>query len=213
MLAAGRPELTSNATIDTFEVQVRRPPSPLDRVVDAASRGPESFMRLASLLPRITTLLDSAELLLTRVDALITRLELCETRVQTVIENVSSSERAAREVITAAAQIEQRARSLLDSSEPAVTKALKTVSYAGDRFGSDQVDAVVAYLDFLPLLQALDREVVPMIGTMQTVAPDLTELLAVSRALNELMGSLPGLGRAKKRIDEDLARETGDGDG
>jgi hypothetical protein len=39
------------------------------------------------------------------------------------------------------------------------------------------------------------------------VAPDLHDLLEVSRELNEMLAGLPGLGRIKKRIDEEQAEE------
>jgi hypothetical protein len=39
------------------------------------------------------------------------------------------------------------------------------------------------------------------------VGPDLHELLFVSRELNEMLGSLPGMGRIKKRVEEEQAEE------
>lgn len=128
-------------------------PAPLasiGRLVDAASRGPESVVRAAGLLPRVTQLLDAVERLLARADDVVTRLDATAHHLDAVIG---------------------RAEALIVPLDPALGEALGTVA-------------------------ALD-----------SVAPDLTELLVVSRALNELMGSLPGLGRAKKRVDEELARE------
>jgi hypothetical protein len=40
------------------------------------------------------------------------------------------------------------------------------------------------------------------------VAPDLHELLNVSRELNEILGKIPGIGRLKKRVEEDDDIET-----
>ena len=181
------------------------PANPLERVREAAAAGPQSLVRAAGLLPRIVALLDTAEQLLTHAQALLSRLEQSELRIERVVGRVAASERAAREVIEATASTQHRADDVLGAYEPVLWESLKTVSYASSRFGTAQVDAAVAYLEFLPLLQAVDRDVLPLMTKLETVAPDLTELLAVSRALNELIGSVPGLGRAKKRVDEQLA--------
>ena len=189
------------------------PPNPFRRVVDAATRGPESLLRLADVAPRVVALLDTAERAMARVVVLLARLEQDEERIQQVVSSVAGSERAARRVIDAVAATEQRVDDLVESYAPALRSMSDTVDYASTRFGPQQVDELVAYLGFLPMLRTIDREVVPMMQTLTSVAPDLTELLAVSRALNELMGSLPGLGRAKKRVDEELAREQDRPDG
>ena len=65
----------------------------------------------------------------------------------------------------------------------------------------------MACLAAAPLLDRIERDVLPTMQTFTTLAPDVTELLAVSKALNEMMGSVPGLGRAKKRIDHELAQD------
>jgi hypothetical protein len=39
------------------------------------------------------------------------------------------------------------------------------------------------------------------------VAPDLHDLLDVSRELNDMLAGLPGIGRIKKRIDEEQAEQ------
>ena len=191
---------------------MRVPANPLSRAADVAAQGPDLARRMTALLPRAVGLLDSAERIITRVEALLDRLEGCEVRVEAVIGQVASTERAARRVVDETAALEDRAQRLFDGYEPVVDGWLRTAAHASERIGPDQVDAMVAYLEFLPMLQTIDRDVVPMMSTLQSVAPDLTELLAVSRGLNELMGSVPGLGRAKRRVDEQLANDGDDAD-
>ena len=43
---------------------------------------------------------------------------------------------------------------------------------------------------------------IPVLHTLTSVAPDLHDLLDVSRELNEMLAKLPGMGRIKKRVDE-----------
>ena len=81
--------------------------------------------------------------------------------------------------------------------QPVLTRLAETTSPA-------EVDAAVALVDTLPaLVQRMHRDVLPVLDSLESVAPDLHELLDVSRQLNEILGSVPGLGRAKKRVEEE----------
>ena len=51
----------------------------------------------------------------------------------------------------------------------------------------------------------LERDILPVMTTLGTVSPDLHDLLDVSRELNEMLAKMPGMGRIKKRIDEQQA--------
>jgi hypothetical protein len=57
---------------------------------------------------------------------------------------------------------------------------------------------VVQVVNMLPeVVVSLREDVLPILNTLDTVAPDVRELLVVSRELNEMLGAIPGLGRAK----------------
>jgi len=67
-----------------------------------------------------------------------------------------------------------------------------------------EVDAMVALVDQLPLVAAkLETDVIPIMHTLTSAAPDLHALLDVSRELNELIGKVPGLGRIKRKVEEE----------
>ena len=60
-----------------------------------------------------------------------------------------------------------------------------------------------------PLLaRKLETDVIPILQTLTSVAPDLHDLLDVSRELNEMLAKLPGMGRLKKRVDEEQGLDT-----
>jgi hypothetical protein len=62
---------------------------------------------------------------------------------------------------------------------------------------------MVAMIDQLPLLAAkIETDVIPVLNTLTSVAPDLHDLLDVSRELNLMLARLPGMGRVKRRVDE-----------
>jgi hypothetical protein len=49
-----------------------------------------------------------------------------------------------------------------------------------------------------------------MMRTLGSVSPDLHDLLDVSRELNEMLAKLPGMGRIKKKVDEQQAEDAAD---
>ena len=62
---------------------------------------------------------------------------------------------------------------------------------------------MVALIDTLPdIAHKLDRDILPVLDTLGTVAPDLRDLLDVSRQLNVMLSAIPGLGRIRKQIEE-----------
>jgi hypothetical protein len=72
-----------------------------------------------------------------------------------------------------------------------------------DTTSAAEVDAMVGLIDALPnIVDKLDADILPVLDTLATVAPDLRDLLDVSKELNELISSVPGLGRVKKKIEE-----------
>jgi hypothetical protein len=53
----------------------------------------------------------------------------------------------------------------------------------------------------------LEAEILPILATFGTVAPDVRDLLDTTMELNEILGSVPGLGRIKKRVEERQERQ------
>ena len=55
--------------------------------------------------------------------------------------------------------------------------------------------------------EKLDSDILPVLDTLGTVAPDLRDLLDLSRVMNELLGAIPGLGHVKRRAEEGQAED------
>lgn len=91
-----------------------------------------------------------------------------------------------------------------------MTRLQPTIERLAETTAPGEVDALVALVDQLPLLAAkLETDVIPVLDTLTTVAPDLHDLLDVSRELNLMMAKLPGMGRIKRRVDEQQEQEEG----
>jgi len=99
-----------------------------------------------------------------------------------------------------------RADTLLAGLEPSLTKLQPTLERLADSTHPQEVDAMVRLIDQLPVLaEQMERDLLPVMRTLGSVAPDLHDLLDVSRELNEMLAKLPGMGRIKKRVDEQQA--------
>ena len=56
----------------------------------------------------------------------------------------------------------------------------------------------------------VEGDVLPVMRSLSTVAPDVHDLLDLTRELNGMLGKLPGMGRIKKRVDEQQAADAAD---
>ena len=155
---------------------------------------------VVQLVDRVTGLLGTAEQLLTDAGGLIARIE--------------STRAAADEVVARTDSTVTRADDLLARMEPSLTRLQPTLERLAETTDPREVDAMVALIDQLPLLAAkLETDVIPVLNTLTSVAPDLHDLLDVSRELNEMLAKLPGMGRLKKKVDEEQALDPPTGPG
>ena len=168
-------------------------PGPRD-VIDALGRGAESVEALIAAVPRMLALVDRADELVTKIDGVADRASALVARTDRVIDG-------------AEAHI-ARLTPLLDAFEPSLLKLQPTIEKLADTTHPDEVEALVELVDHLPqLADRLETDVMPLLASLSSVAPDLHDLLAVSRELNDMLAKVPGLGRLKKRIDEQQSED------
>jgi ABC-type transporter Mla subunit MlaD len=204
-------------------------PGPRD-LMSALERGSEQVEALLGAVPRALALLDRAEVLIERASATVDRVggvvdaataEVARVgavvdaatvqveRVGTVVAAAATEIDRVTTVVDGAAVQAGRAGGLLDAIEPSLTKLQPTLKTLADTTHPDEVAALVRLVDHLPALtDQVERDVLPVLTTLGSVAPDLHELLNVSRELNEILGKIPGIGRLKKRVEEDDDIET-----
>jgi hypothetical protein len=166
-------------------------PGPRD-VLALVERGGEALELALAAASRMSRLLDDAERLLVTVDALVARIE--------------GTRRDADDLVRGAAEPLSRATALVSAMEPSLTKLQPTLERLAETTDPREVDALVGLVDHLPLLvDRLERDILPILGTLTSVAPDLHDLLDVSRELNGMLAKIPGMGRIKQRVDEQQA--------
>lgn len=88
-------------------------------------------------------------------------------------------------MIAAVDQIRDRADLMLASLEEPTARLLPTLERLAETTSPAEVNALVGLIDRLPLIMSkVDADVIPMLETLSSVAPDLHDLLDVSRELN-----------------------------
>ena len=171
-------------------------PGPRD-VISALERGGEQVEAMVGAVPRALALLDEAESLLVRASAAIGRVREVTEAANVVVV------RASAVVDRAEVQVE-RATGLVDALAPSLLTLQPTLETLADTTHPDEVKALVRLVDHLPeVTERVETDVLPVLGTLGSVAPDLHDLLTVARELNDMLAKVPGMGRIKRRIDEE----------
>lgn len=175
-------------------------PGPRD-LVNVVERAGEGLEQLFAAVPRLGALLAQAEALMVEVGELLERIEGTRAEADAVVR------RTGKTVATADALV-IRADTMLASMEPSLVKLQPTLERLAESTDPREVDALVSLVDQLPAItEQVERDLLPVMRTLATVAPDLHDLLDTSRELNEMLAKLPGMGRIKKRVDEQQAAE------
>ncbi|CAB4915535.1 unannotated protein [freshwater metagenome] len=199
-------------------------PGPRD-VLSALERGGEQVEALLGAVPRVLALLDQAEALVARASGLVDRVEgVADTataevaRVGAVVDAATAEVARVGGVVDAAtAEVARvggvvdgagvqvgRAAVLIDLLEPSLTTLEPTLRTLADTTHPEEVAALVTLVDHLPAVTLqVERDILPIMASLGSVAPDLHELLDVSRELNEILGKIPGVGRLKRRVEEE----------
>jgi ABC-type transporter Mla subunit MlaD len=203
----------------------------LEQVLGLVPRAAELVGQLERIAARAEAALDGLDRTRQRADELVDRAGgvIGETdRVLTAAaEMVRRTERllsGTDELLSGAGQVTKRADVLIGETGQVVTGAQQLTGEAGQllgRFGPTlsrlapladrlaettspaEVDAVVGLIDLLPeLVDRIRQEILPILASMTNVAPDIRELLETTQEFAEVLGSLPGLGRIKRRVEE-----------
>lgn len=196
-------------------------PGPRD-VWQLLERGGDAVEQLLGAVPRLVSLLDDAERLVVRAsrlvedidatrtaaDAVVARTERTVTRADAVVSGSEPVVRRSEELLSVLAPLHVRLATLLDTLEPPLTRLQPVLERLAETTAPHEVDAMVELIDHLPALaHKMEVDIVPVLDSLSSVAPDLHDLLDVSRELNEMLAKIPGLGRVKERVEKQQAEE------
>jgi hypothetical protein len=152
----------------------------------------------------VGTVVDAATAEVGRVGGVVDAATAEVGRVGGVVDAATTEVARVGTVVDGAAVQAGRAGGLLDALEPSLTKLQPTLQTLADTTHPDEVAALVTLVDHLPAVtEQFERDILPVLATLGSVAPDLHDLLDVSRELNEILGKIPGMGRIKRRVEEE----------
>jgi DNA repair ATPase RecN len=182
---------------------MRLPPVPGPRdVLALVERGGDALEQLLGAVPRVVSLLDDAEGLLRRVGGLVDDIENTRAAADGVVARTDATVGRADQLLTSVAPLNERLTALLDRLEPPLARLQPTLERLAETTDPHEVDAMVELIDHLPALaHKMEVDIVPVLDSLSTVAPDLHDLLDVSRELNEMLAKIPGMGRVKDRVE------------
>lgn len=196
-------------------------PGPRD-VWQLLERGGEALEQLLGSVPRLVSLLDEAERLVVRADRLVEDIDATRTAADAVVARsdetvaragavVDATEpvvRRSAELLSVLEPLNERLAALLDSLEPPLSRLQPVLERLAETTSPQEVDAMVELVDHLPALaHKMEVDIVPVLDSLSTVAPDLHDLLDVSRELNEMLAKIPGMGRVKERVERQQAED------
>lgn len=183
-------------------------PGPRD-VWQLLERGGDAVEQLLGAVPRLVPLLDEAERLVARAGRLVADIDATRTAADAVVTRTGQTVTLADGVVGRSGELlallellNARLGALLDSLEPPLTRLQPMLERLAETTAAHEVDAMVELIDHLPsLAHKMEVDIVPVLDSLSTVAPDLHDLLDVSRELNEMLAKIPGMGRVKERIE------------
>lgn len=103
--------------------------------------------------------------------------------------------------------------SIVDRMEPIVAEFAPTLRVVqpilwrlAESTDPDEVEAAIRLVNDLPdLVAKIHVDVLPVLTSLGTVPDDLRQILVTSKELNEIIASVPGLGRIRQKALRDMA--------
>lgn len=184
-------------------------------LIGAAGKGVDAIEQAITLVPRLVGIVTEVETLLNRVQAAVTVLEMTQQHAQAVVERTEAVVAEAATIIERTgplveqltpvaeqlAPVVEQLAPLLQDSLPTLQQLEPILRRITEATDPDEVAAMVSVIDLMPeLVGKVKDDILPVIDTLGTVAPDLRDLLDVSKELNEMLAAVPGFGWAKRKL-------------
>ncbi|MGW4017770.1 ribulose 1,5-bisphosphate carboxylase large subunit [Rhodococcus ruber] len=195
----------------------------LDRTVEVAEFAVSVPGRVVNLLEttealvgRIDGVVTDAREIVARIDDVVTDARATVGRVgevvdssSTVVGEAATVARRAQDVVASAGRTSDSAGELLDTYAPMATRAAPLAGQFIDELSAEEVHAAVVLLDQLPELADRMTALMPILGTLETVAPEIHELLGVAKDVRQAIVGVPGFDFLRRRGED---KENGDDD-
>ncbi|MFI8569172.1 ribulose 1,5-bisphosphate carboxylase large subunit [Rhodococcus sp. NPDC078407] len=185
--------------------------------------GTETALRRGVAVARVGVgwMITTAEFALTlpgRIEALLNQIETLMTRIDRVIDSadavvarVQRTTGAADEVVASASAASHTALELIELFDPIAKQAEPMAKKFVDNLSDEEVDAAIAMVDQLPGLLDHMEALLPILATLDTVSPEIHELLGVTKDVRRAVIGIPGFkffrNRGEDKLNEDERTE------
>ncbi len=181
--------------------------------------GTETVLRRGVAVARVgvSWMLTTTEFALTlpgRIEALMSHIETLMTRIDRVIDSadavvarVQRTTGAADEVVASASVASHTALELIEMFDPIAKQAEPMARRFIDNLSDEEVDAAIAMVDQLPGLLDHMEALLPILATLDTVSPEIHELLGVTKDVRRAVIGIPGFKFFRNRGEDKLNEE------
>lgn len=187
----------------------------LPTVRKAAQWSLDTATFVVGLPARVSALLDDAEGLVRQVSGVVdgaaravAAADAVIAACATLVDRTAVVANEAEVVVGSAARSAAVADELLAIYRPVALDAAPLASRFVDEISEDEVHAAVKLLDQLPELTDRTAALLPILATLDTVSPEIHELLEVVKDVRQAIIGVPGFGFFRRRGEDKL----GEGD-
>ncbi|GAA3339167.1 hypothetical protein GCM10020358_21930 [Amorphoplanes nipponensis] len=184
----------------------------VDGVVDGIEstlRETKVIMAAAALaVDEVTATAARAALVVDGASATVKGAAAAVTGASAIVADAGQITGAASGVVRQASATSAEARELLDGYAPALRRAAPLAVRFIEELTPEEVTAAIRMIDELPRLRRhLTEDVMPLLGKLDQVGPDLHSLLEVTNDLHLAIIGLPGLKMLRRRGEERVAED------
>ena len=171
------------------------------------------------LASRITVIAENAETLVARLAVLAADADEAIQETKVIVAAAALTVREAEavagtagEVVVQAGAAAAEAQKLLDAYSETLQKAAPMAARFVAELSPEEITAAIKMVDALPALrQHMVEDVMPLLGKLDQVGPDLHSLLEVTEDLRLAIAGLPGLKMLRRRGEEKIEEESANG--
>jgi len=184
---------------------------PVQRLSRVVERADGAVGRIEEVMSQLEDALQQANPLLDRSRAVVKGVERTTVRVNAVVTGTEAAVVRGNDLLTTAAVAVEQGQAAVDGVRTAtdrVQDVLPLVERLAAALGVDDVDALVLLLQRLPtLIATLDGEVVPLVGELRQVEPELRAMFGIVDEMHDVITGVPGAKRLLRRSGSDDAAE------
>ncbi|BEL12255.1 hypothetical protein Q0Z83_104460 [Actinoplanes sichuanensis] len=182
--------------VNRITLAVGRAEELIERVSAVATAAEAAVAETRAITTAAAIAVDEVTAITTRTSTAIDGVTSITTRANTAVDGVTA-------IVTRADSVAGEVEGLVGDYSPTLRQAAPLAAHFVSELTPDEVTAAIRMIDELPALQRhLVHDVMPLLGKLDQVGPDLHKLLEVTEDLHLAIAGLPGLKMLRRRGEE-----------